>query len=195
MENTSRHRASYMNVVAGYVLAILVTSAGTVLLATLIRTMWSANFQLPWDADRGWSWMAIIFGFLLEFLLLLTAGMTWYYATLLLFREITIQESGLTICDSYGVREIAWRDIRLITIVDLSELIPILHYPFNLILPRWHSKKYEIWVNGDVEPFTVDKTTVGDLPRFVNALCDGCQRFGIPITHRIEEPAGLPGLD
>ena len=99
---------------------------------------------------------------------------------------ITVYENGLSIESAAGLREIPWNKVVELVEVDVGERLPVLYFPANLLLPRWHSKAYELWVQGDPEPLSFDKNAVSDLGTFGAHLLDVCRRYSIPISQRVD---------
>lgn len=182
----SRHRGSTVNVFAGCVLASLATVGGALLLAIMVHAIWHAKFDLPWNAKVGWSWFAVFWGVIADGLIFLIAAILWRVTSSIFNSVITVHENGLSIAEGDDVRDIPWQNVLALVDVDVRERIPVLHFPANLLLPRWRSRKYEIWINGDSEPCCFDKNSVSDISRFGSILHDACQRYDIPVTRRIE---------
>lgn len=134
----------------------------------------------------GWSWEAVLWSLVADALLFTIAAVLWWVTHAFYCSVITLHENGLSIDSADGLREIPWFMVVELVEVDVSERLPILHFPANLLLPRWHSKAYEIWVHGEPEPRSFNKNTVSDLETFVAHLIDACQRHSIPISQRVD---------
>jgi hypothetical protein len=171
---------------AGCILSSLAALAGGLLLITMIRAILNAEFDLPWNTKTGWSWFAILWGVIADGMIFLIAAILWLTTSYITSFEVTVHENGLSIHDSHGVRDIPWRDVIALVDVDVGERMPILHFPANLLLPRWYSIRHELWTKGESEPQCFDKNSISDISEFGAMLHDACREHRIPVTRRVE---------
>lgn len=183
----STHRGSRSNVVAGLILTCLTAIGGALLLWVMARGIWEANGNLPWNAKVGWSWFAVFLTVAVSGLIFAIAAFFWWLTLTTVTRVTTVHENGLAVMDSENdPTVILWVHLICVVEVDVQEPIPVLHFPANLLLPRWRSKRYELWSSERTTPVCFDKGAISDLSTFATALKGVCAKFELPLLERVE---------
>ena len=179
-------RSSWLNIGAGYFLAAFLGASASVLLLWTAHAVWQVHLDLPWDADRGWSWVAV-FGSIVANCVLL-----WFAVSLLCFtnklasQTIYVCEEGISVCKENNTCDIRWDEIERIVEVEVSYRLPILHFPVILLLPKRHSLHYEIWVFDKPHPHLIDKNAVPHIVRFRKLVVRSCHGHMVTLLRRID---------
>ena len=183
----STHRGSQSNVLAGYVLTCLAAVGGALLLFAILRGIWQAEGNLPWNAKIGWSWFAVFFGLIATVLIFVIAGFFWWMTRSTATRVTSFHENGLAVEEGDRVSAVVlWAHLICIVEVDVTEPIPIFHFPANLLLPRWKSKRFEIWSTDNTTPICFEKGSISDLAAFASSLRQVCAKLEIPLLEKEE---------
>ena len=152
----------------------------------MANAVWAANFSLPWIAEKGWCWLAVILGVFPFLGLFLISLMLWLKSGAIFQNEFIVHEKGIAVFDANGMREIPWENVSRLVGVEVRERIPILHFPANMLLPRWRSKKYELWTDSETEPLVFDRTSIRDLSSLASRLYEAAKKHGFPVCTRQE---------
>ena len=185
----SRHGSSSFNFMAGVTLSALATGLALFLLAFAVQGLLQEKFSLPLNAERGWSWFAIAITGLNVILVAYIAHFLWRVTFALRTHCVTVYSGGLGLYEEFSERFVSWSEVETVVEVSVREAIPILNPPFHLLLPRWQSKRYEIWICNEDTPYCYDKNGVSDLKRFRDLLFNACETHSIPIRTRVEHCA------
>lgn len=186
-QEISRHHGGWGNVIAGYVLAMLAGIVGIGLTGLSVHGLWNANFSLPFYREQGWCWFAVVGILVVAAIFFFITYFLFLVSTTIFQRTVTLYENGFSIREGSEIREVFWYELSGVTEVKLREVIPVLQFPFSLLLPRWESKRFDLSVRGEEAPFSFDRNFVSDLAGFERTLKQICDRYSIPIEHRVEE--------
>ena len=170
----SRHGGSLLNFLAGIVLSSIATGSALFVFSFTVDGVVKADFVAVVASVVS----VVLIGFVAEFL--------WRVTFALRYHTVTIYSDGIGFVDDSAERFVAWEDLNGVVEISVHEAVPVLAPPLHLLLPRWRSKRYEIWVDGDDLPYSYDKNGVADIERFRELLFESCEKHEIPVMRKTE---------
>lgn len=175
---TARYPAGAANLVAGVILAFLALGAAGALAVFLVRQGNLVGWSMPLAAEREPSWLLFfVFGlislvlsavgvFLLRFVLF-ASGSTVYFCPGGFYRE-----------SSRGVEVFPWKEIATVTETILSQHVPVLNWPANLLLPIRTNRTFHV-VRVDGVAILLDGNGVKDIDDLGHAIRDAARPLGV----------------
>jgi len=120
-------RSSKGNILAGLILAALMLVGGGVSLYSIIKGIYIAGGKLPFHAQRGWCWLAVILGSgIAIFLIYLGASVIRFSGRYLATYQVRIGETGLDVEIENRYLCYTWNEIRQVTEVHYYHTFPVI---------------------------------------------------------------------
>ena len=172
-------RPKQINVIAGYILTAILFGGALLLIGFPLHGAYQANWKLPFDVKKGWSWLAVGLMTLLGLGVMVGACAMAFYARWLASHQLEVGANGFRRISRSSRDEVLWSEVDRITTCILYERPPILKGPLKLLLPQIASKSYQILTKSGQE-HAFDGNDVNNLPRLEALLQQQAQSRGIP---------------
>ena len=170
-EVTQELAPSYANAIAGVILGLLALGGGGFILTLPIRGAINAGGKLPFYAEHGWCWIAVIL-MPVPSLLLMAIGVWLLRLSLSITRlRVFICEQGICCADGKSVKVFPWNEVTSIEEKVIHEHLPIVKGPLRYAMPTKTTRSYKICredgekclcAPGNVENFSVLEQLIRD---------------------------------
>jgi hypothetical protein len=167
--------ASWPNVIAGAMIALLMWIGGGLLIYLAFREFY---WGMPVFADKGMCWFAFVAMNALGLGFLAGGGFLIYLVRIISGRSISIRELGLLYREPGRTIPAFWEDIALVKEIHLFERPPLLKGPAKLLLPKLKSVSYVVFTL-DGTFMTFDGNTVSNLAPLGEVLAREIKSRGI----------------
>ena len=167
------------NIVAGFVLSLLLTGAGLTMLGWDAREVYLSGGNLPWEAKQGMCWLAAGLGLVLGLVVLIGGTLLGRYVWRLRSHWVEVYEYGFRYWQGDTVEDVQWGDLAGVQEIVRHERPPILHWPAILLLPKFTSSCY-VAVTRTGKQYHFDGNSIGEIDLLGELLWEGCRTVGSP---------------
>ena len=115
------------NVIAGFILCLLLTAGGLTAVVMPLRNASAARFDLPLTAEEGDSWLFIGLVCLIGTVFAGTGISFGLYSRELRSRRVEVHEHGFRQWSGGSAEDVPWADVRLIRETVCHEHLPVLY--------------------------------------------------------------------
>lgn len=162
---------SRVNLIAGTVIGGLFAFAGFCVLRFLVRSHDDYLGVIPVFSKQGPSWVGYSLVGMIGVVLSGAAGLIWHWVWSAWWSVVLICPGGLVREISSKVLVFPWKDVQAIRETITTQHLPILIYPFNLLLPTRTNRTYLIRCQ-DRRELHLDGNMIGEIERFGKWLRD-----------------------
>jgi hypothetical protein len=172
---TREFRPPLTNVVAGYIIALLLLGGDFYLVRSVYLYVRSRGFNLPWFAENEFSWAMVVLAGLGAILLLVTACVLMAWLWSLRSYRIGIYENGILKRTAKLQSHLLWTDIVEVQEIITYEQLPIVKGAAKLLVPKVASRSYTVRpANG--EGFVFEPNSIKNLPALAKLLRAAAKR-------------------
>lgn len=177
-------RPDTANIIAGYILGLLATIGGVLFIAGISRVVMREWRTMPFAAEKGMSWVAVIVFYLIGVALLVGAFFLVRWVRRLSTHQVVIYAGGIGYVHHDTFEQAPWVEVAEIIEVIAHERAPILKGAAKALIPRKTSRSYALCLRGD-KTYEFTPNTVKNVDSLGELLRAEAEQRSIP--WRVEE--------
>lgn len=167
------------NLIAGIIIGLLLIGGGGTIVYFAIKGIIARRGDLPFWAERGWSWGTVALSTILSIGLAIAGVFLIRWMRSLLSLRVHLGDLGFAVTLRKGSQTYLWNQIASVTETHIYERPPLLKGPAKLLLPKTQSKSYSVKRNDD-EEFGFTATSLKGHEEFAEMIKTQIDGQGIP---------------
>jgi hypothetical protein len=167
------------NIIAGFILSLLLIGAGVVGLTFVWREVYLAGGDLPLHVQKGMGWSTVALGSVLAAGAIVGGIVLARYSRWLLSHGVDVCADGFCYRVGASGDNVRWSEVASIRETVLYERPPLLKGAAKLLLPKMKSRSFLVTTKAGKD-YSFDGNSVKGINRFAELLRKQADRFTLP---------------
>jgi hypothetical protein len=172
-------KPTHGNIIAGFIISLLLVAGGAAAIVFPLRGAYLADWNLPFDVKKGWSWLAVGLWCIIGVALFVGGLFLAAFSKRLISHCVEICANGLHCYSRSATDVILWKEISVIRETICYERPPLLKGPAKFLLPKIASSSFTMVTRAGKE-LGFNGTSIGKIKRFALLLKEQASQHAIP---------------